>query len=220
MGLIMDSHLLLTILSGLCWTVVYIDGIRIGIKDKSYAIPFWALALNLAWELLYAVHGYGEYGLKPQTIINAIWFVFDIGIFYTYFRHGLKYFPKNIKPGWFYIWGILGLLTAFVLQSLFIQEFGLHAGAKYSAFLQNLLMSILFIVMLVQRGSREGQSLLIAVNKWVGTLAPTILYGILAKQPSTFVLAIGIMISFFDMIYILMLARTKNLTQSHGFTPG
>jgi hypothetical protein len=42
-------------------------------------------------------------------------------------------------------------------------------------------MSILFIGMLVRRRSREGQSLTIAVNKWIGTLAPTALYGVLGE---------------------------------------
>ena len=40
---------ILTVISGVCWTIVYIDGIRIGFRDKSYAIPFYALALNFAW---------------------------------------------------------------------------------------------------------------------------------------------------------------------------
>ena len=31
--------LFLTIVSGLAWTVVYADAIRIGFKDRSYAIP-------------------------------------------------------------------------------------------------------------------------------------------------------------------------------------
>jgi hypothetical protein len=44
----------LVLLSGLCWTVVYIDSVRLGFKDKTYAMPFWALALNIAWELMLA----------------------------------------------------------------------------------------------------------------------------------------------------------------------
>ena len=71
------------------------------------------------------------------------------------------------------------MLTAFCVELAFIREFGLSAGAGYSAFLQNLLMSVLFIDMLIKRGNREGQSLTIAVNKWLGTLAPTILFGYL-----------------------------------------
>ena len=48
---------ILTLVSGLCWTLVYIEGIRLGITDRSYAIPFYALAPNLAWELLHAYLG-------------------------------------------------------------------------------------------------------------------------------------------------------------------
>jgi hypothetical protein len=52
-----NLKLVLTVISGVCWTVVYIEGIRIGFRDKSYAIPFYALALNLAWESLHTVFG-------------------------------------------------------------------------------------------------------------------------------------------------------------------
>src|ERR1044071_5603542 len=84
--------LVLTIVSGLCWTIVYIDGIRVGLRDKSYAIPFYALALNFAWELLYTILGFRAEGATVQNVINAIWFTFDVGILYTYFRFGRKDF--------------------------------------------------------------------------------------------------------------------------------
>ena len=35
--------LFLTVLSGLAWTVVYVEAIRIGLRDRSYAIPAAAL---------------------------------------------------------------------------------------------------------------------------------------------------------------------------------
>jgi hypothetical protein len=74
--------LFLTIVSGVCWTIVYIDGIRLGFKHKSYAIPFYALALNLAWELIHAVRGFYA-GPDLQTIINCVWYLFDVGILWT-----------------------------------------------------------------------------------------------------------------------------------------
>lgn len=210
----MDLHLFLTLLSGLCWTLVYVDGIRVGIRDRSYAIPFWALALNLAWELLYAVQGFGSYGMRPQTLINILWFLFDVGILYTFFRYGKRYLPQRISPVYFYLWAVLGLVSAFVLQWVFYQEFGLIKGAKYSAYLQNLLMSVLFITMLVQRGGSEGQSLYIAVNKWIGTLAATLHLGILDEGPRSFILTVGILIAVFDIIYIVMLAGSRSFEKT------
>jgi len=195
---------ILILVSGLCWTLVYIKGIRLGIRDQSYAIPFYALALNLSWELLHTYFGF-RIAIDLQTIINAVWFLFDVGILYTYFRYGKRYFPANLAY-WFVPWSILGLFTAFWVEFAFVKEFGIFAGGTYAAFLQNLLMSVLFIGMLVRRGSTEGQSLTIAVSKWLGTLAPTIAFGMLGR-PKPFVIIVGLLCSAFDLIYIWMLSR-------------
>src|SRR5258706_2855693 len=42
--------LILTVVSGICWIVVYFNGVRLGFRHRSYAIPFYALALNINWE--------------------------------------------------------------------------------------------------------------------------------------------------------------------------
>lgn len=213
--------IVLTIISGVCWTIVYIDGIWLGFKDKSYAIPFYALALNFAWELLYTYHGFRINGVDVQNVFNAVWFTFDVGILYTYFKFGNKYFnyPGDDRGGTdkknraFIGWSVLGLISAFAIEYSFIREFGVAKGVAYSAFPQNLLMSVLFIAMLIQRGNREGQSLTIAISKWIGTLAPTIVYGILGQggfpRGSFLILMVGIFCSVFDLIYIRMLAKTK-----------
>jgi hypothetical protein len=239
--------LLLTIISGVCWTIVYLDGIRIGFRDKSYAIPFCALALNLAWEALYTYHGFRINGVDAQNTFNAAWLTFDIGILYTYVRFGKKYFgwrhfnprvdagstdktgppvklrtltqplPEGLEQNnsdfAFIGWSVLGLVTAFAVQYAVIKEFGVAKGAAYSAFPQNLIMSILFIAMLAKRASREGQSLLIAVSKWIGTLAPTILFGVIGQggfpRGSFLILTVGLFCSLFDVIYIWLLAKTK-----------
>jgi len=209
--------LILTVISGICWTVVYIEGIRVGLRDRSYAIPFYALALNFAWELLHTIYGFRA-GVSLQPIINAVWFSLDCGILFTYFRYGRKYFPRSLPPRAFIGWSVLGLVTALCVEYAFIREFGVAVGAGYSAFLQNLLMSVLFIGLFVRRGGNEGQSLAIAVSKWIGTLAPTILFGILGDggfpTGSFLILMLGILCSVFDLIYVWMLFKVK-LTQPH-----
>jgi hypothetical protein len=219
--------LVLIVISGVCWTVVYIDGIRIGFRDRSYAIPFYALALNLAWEALYTYHGFRINGVDTQNVFNAVWLIFDLGILYTYFTFGRKYFrtkdqPPAIAGGSdfaFFGWSVLGLITAFAIQYAFIREFGVAKGAAYSAFPQNLIMSILFIAMLRKRGNREGQSMTIAVSKWIGTLAPTILFGVIGQggfpRGSFLILTVGIFCSVFDLTYIWLLAKTKPVVHAH-----
>jgi hypothetical protein len=208
---------ILTIISGLCWTLVYIEGIRLGIRDRSYAIPFYALALNLSWELLHTYFGLRT-TIDLQTIINAVWFLFDIGILYTYFKYGKEYFPSNLAY-WFLPWSMLGLFTAFWVEYAFVRQFGIFAGGAYAAFLQNLLMSVLFIGMLVRRGSSKGQSLTIAVSKWLGTLAPTITFGVIGSgtlaSQKFFIFVIGMLCSVFDLIYIWMLSRCISIQRAH-----
>ncbi len=213
--------IILTLISGICWTIVYLDGIRLGFKHRSYAIPFYALALNFAWELLYTYYGF-QSTLSVQAAVNAVWLVFDVGILITYFKFGRKYFPARV-PGYsstsghaagaFIGWSVLALIAAFCIEFAFSKEFGVRVGAGYSAFLQNLLMSVLFIAMLVRRTSREGQSLTIAVSKWLGTLAPTILFGMIGDggfpNGSFLIAVVGLLCSVFDLIYIRLLLKTS-----------
>jgi hypothetical protein len=51
----------------------------------------------------------------------------------------------------------------------------------------------------------------IAVAKWIGTLAPTIVFGVL--RDSSFILGLGILCSIFDVAYIaILLAAQRNPT--------
>jgi hypothetical protein len=202
-------------ISAVAWTLVYISCIRIGFRQKTYCIPLWALSLNFAWEVLHGFYDLHELGPQLQVIINAIWALFDTVILYTYFKFGRRHFPKNLKSVWFYTWGIISLIISFLIHYAFIFEFGTIMGGSYAAFLQNLLMSILFINMLYKRRGSEGQSLTIAYCKCIGTLAPTILFGIIGSDalngPNTFILIIGFIIFFLDLVYIVLLTRVRNL---------
>ena len=193
-------------LSGLAWGIVYVAAIRAGMRDKTYAMPLFALGLNLSWEALYAVVSLATGGeVLFQGVIDALWAVLDCGILYTYLRYG------RFGTRWvFTTWTVLALGTSVALQLVFLNEFGSRMGSAYSAFLQNLLMSILFINMFVTRRGPAGQSLLIAVAKWIGTLAPTIAFGVLGH--SVFFLVCGALCTLFDLAYIALLARPASLT--------
>jgi hypothetical protein len=194
--------LFLTLLSGVAWTIVYIVSIRIGFTQKTYAIPLAALALNIAWEWIHGVHGLIT-DRSVQTYVNLAWGLADLLIVYTFFRYGRGELPPFLRRWMFIGWGVVVIAAAFVVQWLFVVEFGWPAAAEYAAFLQNLLMSGLFIVMFVARRGPRGQSLVIGLAKWIGTLAPTIVFGALAG--SALILGLGIVCSVFDLTYIGLL---------------
>ncbi len=197
--------LFLTILSGVAWTIVYIWSIRVGFRDKSYAMPLVALALNISWETIYAVHSLSS--VSAQTFVNFAWALLDLVIVLTYFRFGRSELPKFVIQPIFIVWSLVVFGSAYAIQALFIGQFGWTDAARYSAFLQNVLMSGLFIALLVARRSVRGQSMIIAVAKWIGTLAPTILIGVLGNLP--FITGLGILCSVFDLIYIGLLWWAK-----------
>lgn len=64
---------ILMLVSGIAWTIVYIECIRIGLKYKTYAMPFWALALNFSWEIQHGIIGLHVLGPSLQVIINGVW---------------------------------------------------------------------------------------------------------------------------------------------------
>jgi hypothetical protein len=190
--------LALTALSGLAWTIVYVEAIRLGFKHKTYAMPIAALGLNVAWEWTYAIHDL-MYDPQVQAYVNVAWALADAVILYTFFRFGRREFPSFVSRLLFVSGGVAIVATSFLVQWLFIAEFGTEGmkAAQYSAFLQNLLMSGLFIAMFVARRGPRGQSLMIAVAKWIGTLAPTILFGFITW--SLFVVGVGLLCSGFDL---------------------
>jgi hypothetical protein len=200
-------ELFLTALSGIAWTIVYIDAIRIGFRQKTYAMPLAALGLNFAWESTYSVLDFTGGAVSVQAWVNLVWALADVVIVFTFFKFGRAELPQMVTKPMFIVWGVLIFASSFAVQWLFIAEFGQMPAARYSAFLQNLLMSGLFIAMLVARRGIRGQTLTIAISKWIGTLAPTILIGVLGNMP--FITAIGLMCSVFDLIYIALVVRAR-----------
>ncbi len=203
----------LTLISGISWTIVYIELIRRGFLDRIYGMPLFALAFNIAWEFMYAFLVFP--GLSLQRVVNITWFLLDAVIVYTYFRYGRRDFP----PAWqryFIPWSLLAFATGFVTIYAMHYEFENYRGAIYSAFAQNLMMSVLFIAMLIRRNNVEGQSMVIALFKWLGTLAPTIqFYG---QTGSHLVLALGIGCFVYDVIYMGMLYVKFREMKLHPFT--
>jgi len=104
--------LALTLLSGVAWTVVYVVSIRIGFQQKTYAIPAAALALNIAWESIYATHGLAA-DMSVQTFVNVAWAVADLFILYTFLRYGRRELPGFVSRPMFIARSVLLFATAY-----------------------------------------------------------------------------------------------------------
>ena len=198
---------LLIVTSGICWSIVYIESIRIGFQQKTYAMPLFALGLNIVWEGLYAFTDiFIRRSIGAQAIANACWFVLDCVIVYTYFKFGKSECRTETERRFFVPWSLLAFAACLVLQLLFYYWFGNVEGEKYAAYLQNVAMSLLYLSMLKERKSDKGQSMIIAVCKCIGTLTPTI-FGTI--EGNWFITVTGIICFVYDVIYIVALKKVK-----------
>ena len=150
--------------SGVLWTLTYLLIIRQGFVHHTYGMPLAALCANISWEFIFAFVYPHE---LPQRAVNIVWLSFDVVILIQLLLYGPREFatlPRRL----FYAAFALALATAFGAVLTMTLQFDDSDGA-YSAFGQNLMMSILFLTMLYSRGTMRGQSVWIAVLKMGGT---------------------------------------------------
>jgi hypothetical protein len=192
----------LMIVGGLFWSATYIMIIRRGFKDKTFGIPFAALCANISWE---AIFSFVTPHSAPRIYINYVWFALDTVIVYQFLKFGRREFTQ-ISPKILYGIFALGLTTAFPMIMFVNSEFADTSGA-YSAFGQNLMMSALFVMMLVNRSDSRGQSIYIALFKLLGTGITSIAFFTYKQlaQESSLLQFIFVMIFVYDLIYLIMI---------------
>ena len=191
-------------IGGLFWSATYILIIRRGFKDKTFGMPMAALCANISWEAIFAFvtpHG------APQLYVNYIWFALDAVIVVQFLKYGKKEFP-NIARWQFYAAFALGLSIAIPMILAVNYELEDTVGA-YAAFGQNLMMSVLFVMMLINRKGISGQSFYIALFKMIGTgLSSTAFYFFRpGTQESVLLPLLFVTIFVFDLIYTVGIYR-------------
>lgn len=223
---------ILTVISGLFWTIAYIWIIYRGFKDKTCGMPLLVLGLNWAWEFIFAFMGTPLFEessvlcLSHQTPIQRMWdvswFCFDCVILFLKFKYGKDEYEKSLPgaPSWMripFMLLVIAISTACVMFS--VHEWNDYQGA-YAAYIQNIFISSLFIQMLFRKGCADGQSMGIAIFKCLGTVAPSLMGALVMIREYGCDWAIFVDFTFmplmkflieccllFDIIYIVTLYR-------------
>lgn len=199
----------LAVIMGICWIITYIDAIRIGFRDKTYCIPLFALTLNMTWAAFYLYDELiSQSPSAVQVVYKLAWFCLSIPLLITYLRYGKQDCRSDLERKLFVPGVIFALVVSAALQIIFFYSLSAPAGNIISSFLQNVLMSVLFIAMLYRRQGTKGQSMLIAVAKCLGTSAATIRVTLIGGV-NPFVIPTGIIIFITDVIYIVLLFYTR-----------
>ncbi len=211
----MSLKLFLTLFCGICWTITYVECIRIGFKYKIHTMPFWALVLNITWEAFNTYQGALLAGWTHiSTLFDAVWLLLDCVILYIYLVYTKKETVSSLR---FYIKILSLLFIGFTFQYGFALQFGLITGAVYSSSFMGIIMSILFIKMFYNRKGGYGQSLSIAINKCLGTGAASLLVGLVGVNSlggsHPVVLYVGVVIFLIDLHYIFLLFKEKYISK-------
>jgi hypothetical protein len=195
------------IASGVFWLITYLLLIKRGYQDKSCGMPMAALALNISWEFIFSfIHPAG--GI--QLIINIAWFALDSIIVIQYLRYETARRPSEMSAAFFFGAFLSIIVVAFLTVLLVTREFDNYAG-YYTAFGQNLLMSILFIRMLLDRKDLAGQSFYIGLAKMLGTFCASVLVFVYAPE-SHLTVFFAWAILFFDLAYVgLYVQKSRRL---------
>ena len=195
---------LILVAGGVFWILTYIFIISKGFKDKTYGMPLIALCANISWEFIFSFifpH------TPPQLFINYLWFGLDSIIVIQFLKYGKKEFLYLSSKRLYSIFLVLlgAEFSIILVNGITIGEY----KGVYSAFGQNLVMSILFIIMLFKRNSLRGQSIYIAIFKILGTVLTSLHYYMYEPitQSSLILPSLFVSIFIFDIVYIYLVFR-------------
>lgn len=73
-------------IGGTLWTICYILLARESFRTRSYGMPLFALAFNLAWEIVYALYVVES---VLEQIVFTVWLVIDVGMVCGVLRYGI-----------------------------------------------------------------------------------------------------------------------------------
>ncbi|XXQ35218.1 Uncharacterized protein PBTT_05667 [Plasmodiophora brassicae] len=216
----MDLGTFLLVVSGLCWSLVYIVLIRMTWRSNSYGMPVCALITNISWELSFAIVYLADGSDPVASAVSTVWFLLDCLIVYATIRNLMRpsspdfsddpivkrYLPTAILPG--------GIVLAFLSHLVLFAEHGTILFT-WTAYMMNAYMSLAFILMLFRRRSARQQSQVVAIAKFVGTLAPSIAAAFVNRpDPAPYgLLELCILCAVLDVAYIVLLylAQTGRL---------
>jgi hypothetical protein len=197
------------VICGVFWVAAYLLVIKKSFQDETYGIPLPALGLNFSWEFIFTFiipHG------APYIYTNLLVLPLDTVILLQTLQFGYNEFPRLSKRNFYLMFIstlILGFLIVYLASIILNDQIGF-----YIAFWQNLLMSILFVLMLKSRDNLRGQSIYIGATKMLGTLFASIAFFIYdpLNQGSPLMSFIYLAILFFDIIYVVLIHKKTNIS--------
>ena len=211
-----DSPLVMGVLifANLMWAIAYVLIIYHGFKYKTYGVPMVAICLNISWEFIYSF-----IIMDPNPIrllLYRIWFVLDCIIIFQLFIYGKKAQLLPYLKEHYHVFLVTTLISAYFGMTYFIAYYDDHTGAE-SALIINLLMSVLFVFLFLQRNTMRGLSYGAAWTKMIGTaLTSVVVYYLYPPEKPDqhdfrFLTFLSVLIFLWDILYIFLLRNHRKI---------
>lgn len=229
-----NKDVLLYIMYGflaLFWLPAYILIARRGFIEKTFGMPILAMLGNWPWEWIYGLNFdspcLAVWPDCPERFLQLANFAsafLDAFIVYTVFKYGREKITNPFFKKYFHPILVFGLIASFAIQFTFIREVGfpnlqnlpVHGqpqqffvgdeGGTYSGFILTFIMGVLFIQMLTERNSLEGQSFIIALAMTLGNVAAYV-FVLIVETQSPLLDVLFYLTLLVNVVYAVMMYR-------------
>ena len=201
------------------WVVVYILYIKEIRRGQCIGMPVFAACSNFAWEIVWGV-------IPPSTDMGPLlvwayraWFFLDLYIIAGVYRYGTAQIStpgvaKYFKP----------LLVATVAGMTVLYYFFKSGGydtpiGATSAYIAQMFISVLYLVLLLRHQKLVWQSLPISWLRMIGTGLNTV-FLFLHYPQLHFLLSLGVMSLIIDNVYIYLFITGRNASAAQSASAG
>ena len=158
---------LIVLVGFLCWSGVYWQMWRRGVRDRSFGMPLVALCVNVVWEIVFTFFADGP---MPVKVVNGLWLGLDLAVLSTLLRFGRDDYASAWVRDSFYMLVALVFAMAALVVPAFKSAFADTTGG-ISATFTTMLLSAQLVAMLVRRDNVRGQSIYIGLLVLLGDVA-------------------------------------------------
>lgn len=193
---------------GISWIIVYLSFIRNGWKEKIYCMPFFCIANEVVWDVMYSSTSF-KLAMSIQTFFFCMYGICALVFLYQFIRYGKKTFPSMLQS-YKKLYVIVSIISAIAIQLSFFKMWRFPYNMVYTAYIHTYVISFMLLLMLWIRGSK-GYDLRIAFFKTFGDCSGIILSSNLytGRNIDLAIIYIGIALIAVDILFLLCLIQQR-----------
>jgi hypothetical protein len=197
------------------WVIVYVLYIREIRKGQCIGMPVFAACSNFAWEIVWGVIPWTT-DMGPLLVwAYRAWFFLDLYIIAGVFRYGSVQIMTPALVRWYKPVVAAAIAGMTLLYFFFkMEHYDTPIGAT-SAYIAQMFISVLYLILLLRRQEHVWQSLPISWLRMIGTGLNTV-FLFLHYPGMHFLQSLGVMALIIDNVYIYAFIKGRRALAAHA----